>query len=201
MRFSEFAKQLDERQIVAMYQQAHTSVELVRMFNTALLDNISTIADLPAGAYGLYNSGENRKILPPETENALIGWGRVGRHNLDMLPKRLIQQYYPQIPAGAINDSDTIHVNVRRILREVPNKAERILHIAATIVHEATHEYERETKGQTSETSAYAAERAFFSWVRNNWTMLIQRFPDLRETSGPELHPATQGQPPLPATH
>lgn len=184
MRFAEFL-QADERQIDMIYQKARVAVEIVRMYNPRLLDNISTIAELPSGAYGLYNSGENKKVLPPETERALIGWGKVGRHNLDMLPRKTIQQYYPQI-SNNIKTGDTIRVNVRRIMREFPDEMNRILQVASTIVHEATHEMERETTGQTSDATAYAEENKFMRWVQSNWRMLAQKYPELNSGQQPD---------------
>ena len=58
----QFLHPLDEKQIDILYNKAHIAVELVRMYNPNLLNNISTIANLVSGAYGIYNSGENRKI-------------------------------------------------------------------------------------------------------------------------------------------
>ncbi len=177
--FKEFIQQTDERQLDMVYQKARIAVDMVRMYNPKLLENIATIADLPSGAYGVYNSGENKKILPQETEKALIGWGRVGRHNLDMLPLKMIQQYYPQIPISSVRRSNTIRVNVRRILSEFPDDANRIIQIASTIVHEATHEMEHETLGQTTDVSAYAAEKQFMEWLQKNWQSLTQKYPEL----------------------
>jgi hypothetical protein len=185
LNFREFLQQIDERQIDAIYQKAKVAVEIVRMYNPKLLENIATIANLPSGAYGLYNSGENRKILPQETEKALISWGKVGRHNLDMLPIRTIQQYYPQIPINSIKQSDTIRVNVNRIMREFSDDTNRILQIASTIVHEATHEIDQESGINPTEDRAYGAEKQFMNWIQQNWEILTKKFPDLA-TSQPQ---------------
>lgn len=177
--FKEWMKQVDERQIDAIYQKANKAVELVRMYDPKLLENISTIADLPSGAYGLYNSGENKKVLPQNTERSLLYWGKIQRQNLNTIPEKVILQYYPQLKPQDITPSDTIRVNVHRIMREFQSDFDRIIQIASTIVHEATHEIERETTGKTSETTAYAAERKFMSWVQANLKTIMAKFPDV----------------------
>jgi hypothetical protein len=179
MRFKEWMKQTDEKQIDALYNKARLAVDLVKMYDPKLLDNISTIADLASGAYGLYSSGDNKKILPQETEKSILYWGKVNRHNLDTIPEKTLLQYYPQLKPNDITPSDTIRVNVRRILREFQSDFDRIIQIASTIVHEATHEMERETTGKTSETTAYAAERKFMDWVKANLKNIQARFPEL----------------------
>ena len=136
--------EVDEQQIDRLYDKSKIAVDLVRQYNPKLLFNITTIADLASGAYGIYSSGENKKLLPQPLEQQLVYYGKVGRHNLDLVPKITIQRYYPDVPADQIKQSDTIHVNIRRILQESQNDLEAILQIASTIVHEATHEIEFE---------------------------------------------------------
>jgi|SRR6516225_6900328 hypothetical protein len=178
--FVEFTKAADESQIDTLYSKAHIAVEIVRMYQPELLADISTIANLASGAYGVYNSGDNRKVLPPEMEKQLVYYGPVGRHNLDMIPKKTLMQYYPYLHPQQIQDSDTIHVNVRRIMQESDNDLDAILEIASTIVHECTHEKEREATGQTSEAGPVRAEEAFMGWAKQNMNNLLQRFPQLR---------------------
>jgi hypothetical protein len=187
VNFKEWMKQADERQLDILYNKTRTAVELVRMYNPKILDNISTIADLSSGAYGLYSSGDNKKILPPNTEKSIVYWGKVSRHNLDTIPEKTLLQYYPQLKPQDITPSDTIRVNVKRIMKEFPSDFDRVIQVASTIIHEATHEIERETLGQTSEDSAYAAERKFMDWVKTNIRTIQSRFPDLTGNANPQI--------------
>ena len=172
--------EVDEKQIDMLYDKAHIAVELAKMYRPELLDNIATIADLASGAYGVYNSGENRKNLPQTIEQQLVYYGKVGRHNLDLIPKITLQKYYPNIPADQIKESDTIHVNIKRILAESKNDLEAVLQIASTIVHEAIHELEFETTGKTSEAGPQAEERKFMEWARGKLQEITRRYPELQ---------------------
>jgi hypothetical protein len=178
--WQEFLEATDERQIDQLYSKAHIATEIVNLYNPRILDNIAVIANLASGAYGVYNSGENQKVIPPEVQNNLIYYGRVNKQQLDNIPKKTLQQYYPNIPANSIRESDTIRVNVRRIMQEKGSDFEAILEIAATIIHEATHEIERETMGTTSEAGPVAAEHKFTQWAMQNKNMLMSRFPELQ---------------------
>lgn len=180
LNWREFVKAVDERQIDQLYSKAHLATEIVKLYNPKILENIAVIANLASGAYGVYTSGENRKTLPKDVESNLIYYGHVNRHNLDMVPKKTIKQYYPQIPDTAISQSDTIHVNVRRIMQEMGSDFDAVIEIASTIIHEATHEIERETTGTTSEAGPVAAERKFKAWAESNKNMLAQKFPELQ---------------------
>ena len=171
--------EVDEQQIDRLYDKSKIAVDLVRQYNPKLLFNITTIADLASGAYGIYSSGENKKLLPQPLEQQLVYYGKVGRHNLDLVPKITIQRYYPDVPADQIKQSDTIHVNIRRILQESQNDLEAILQIASTIVHEATHEIEFETSGKTSEAGPEAAERQFMNWAQSKMPEIVRKYAGL----------------------
>lgn len=180
MLWTEFInQQLDFKEIENIYDKSHIAVELVRWYKPKILDNIATIANLSSGAYGIYNSGENKKILPPDKTQKLIYFGKIDQNQLNNLPAMTIRQYYPEIRPDEIKSSDTIHVNVNRIIREKPTEFQRIFEIASTIVHEATHEIERETKGSTSETSAIAAETDFANWVKQNIQKIMTKYPEV----------------------
>lgn len=179
MDFKEFFHQVDSKQIESVYNQAKIAVDLVNMYNPHLLNNISTIADLSSGAYGIYNSGENKKVLPPNIEQSLIYYGKINKNNIGNIPKKTIKQYYPDIPENAIQSSDTVRINIRRILRESKTALEAILQIASTIVHECTHEIEREMQGWTSESGPIAAERNFMAWCKQNIKAITTKFPVL----------------------
>jgi hypothetical protein len=131
-----------------------------------LLNNISVIANLASGAYGVYNSGENKKIIPPQLQQSLIYYGKVTPQNLNNIPKETIKRYYPQIQDDQIRNTDTIHVNIRRILNELPNDEDRIMEIASTVLHEAVHAYEIEATGVTSEIGPLKTEANFRQWMK-----------------------------------
>lgn len=182
MSFKEFFNQqqeLDASGIEQLYDKAHIAVKVVRMYNPHFLENIATIADLASGAYGLYNSGENKKMLPPDVQQRLIGFGNVSKDHLGSIPMKVLKQYFPDLDERKVRSGDTIHVNVRRILSQAKNDLEAVLQIASTIIHEATHRIERETKGQTFETGPQGEERKFMSWAKSNLQKIVQQFPEL----------------------
>lgn len=78
---------------------------------------------------------------------------------------------------------DTVHVNVRRIMNEKRTDVEAILEIASTIVHEATHDDEYAAKGQSDEMGPKKAEDQFLAWARQNWQVIIQKFPEINQPS------------------
>jgi len=179
--FREFlqTKNIDESQIDSIYNKAHIAVELARTFDQMadkrnLLNNISVIANLASGAYGVYNSGENKKIIQPQLQQSLIYYGKVTPQNLNNIPRATIKQYYPQIQDDQIRNTDTIHVNIRRILNELLNDEDRIIEIAATILHESTHAYERENYGKTSEAGPLKTEAAFKVWMQGPGKQTLQ---------------------------
>ena len=175
--FSAQDTQVDERQIDALYDKAHIAVELVRAYRPQLLVNISTIANLATGAYGMYNSAENQKLLPPDVERWLIYRG-VQKDELGNIPSMMYQKY--GVKPQNIKSSNTIHVNVRRILSQARNDLEAVLQIASTIVHEATHSSERESSGLTDEIDPKAAEQQFMREMESKIPEILQKYPELR---------------------
>lgn len=172
-------KNIDSSQIEQIYDKSKLAIELVNQYNPKILDNISTIANLASGVYGIYNSGENKKVLPPDLEKRLIYWGKVDKNNIGNIPEVTIRKYFPDVQANAIKKSDTIHVNINRILGEKNTEIEIVFEIASTIVHEAVHELERETTGVASEIGPKNAENAFKQWFESNMKTILQKNPDL----------------------
>ena len=177
--FSKQDTEVDEAEIDRLYDKAHISVELVREYKPELLNNVSTIANLASGAYGLYNSGENKKVLPPNAK-FIFDQKHIDPKNIDLLPKSVIKQQYPEIDEKQIKESDTIHVNINRIVKESKTDLDAVLQIAATIVHECTHEMEREETGQTSEVGPQKAEREFMNWAKQNMKRIQDKHPELK---------------------
>jgi hypothetical protein len=170
---------VEESEIDRLYDKAHISVELVREYKPELLYNISIIANLATGAYGLYNSGENKKVLQGRTERLIFNQKHLQQHDVDILPKAVLKQYFPEIDEREIRESDTIHVNIRRILQEASSDLDAVLQIASTIVHESTHESEKEQTGKTSEVGPTAAEREFMNWAKTNMQKILSKHPEL----------------------
>ena len=169
---------VDESEISSLYDKAHLAVRMVQEYDPTLLENISTIANLSGGAYGVYNNADNQKIIPEDIKEKLryIYQGNITDQQMAMIPKAEIVAYFdkykevfPDVDVQALQDQiqqdDTIRVNVNRILQESSSDEEAIIEIASTIVHEATHEIEKEETGQTSEAGPEAAERDFINAV------------------------------------
>jgi len=177
---------VDESQIDSIYDKAKISVKLVQLYarenRIKLLNNISTIANLSSGAYGLYNSATNKKVI---NQNALqkirlkFGDDVFKNNKINNIPEVVIRKYIPEIQDIDVQQSDVIYINVRRIIKELGDTPQAILEIASTIVHEATHEKEREEKGNTNETAPVMEEKKFLNWFKTNRLRLIQKFPQL----------------------
>ena len=191
MRFREWLNLKDtsvnEQDIDTIYDHCKISVQLVRMYRPELLRNVSTIADLASGAYGLYNSGENQQTVDPSLEQRLIYWGKIQKDKVKQLPRKIIRQYFPQMDTRQIQVQDTIRVNVRRILSQARNDLEAVLQIASTIIHESMHELEHEQKGMTYEGGPQAEEQKFMAWAKQNMNQILQKYPIL--TKNPTKFP------------
>ena len=179
-------EEVDSRQLDAAYDKAKYAVRLVRLYdkmtNQKLLTNISTIATLSQGVFGLYNSGENKKVIGPAAAAKLrmrFGQDVMANNTLNRLPTVVIKQYVPDIDERQIQPSDVIHVNVQKHLAAHGDSMAAILEIASTIVHECTHELEMQATGRTSEAKPQAAERAFMTWVQKNWQTIRTQIPEL----------------------
>lgn len=175
-------KEVDESKIDALYDKAKISVKLVQMFNEKLLYNINTIIPLQSGVYGLYNSAKNQKVIDQqEAEKIRLKFGKdvIEKHQIDMIPNVVLKQKLPDIDLNKIHPSDTIEVNISRILKELGNTKRAVIEIASTIVHEATHENELQAKGSTSEVGPKAAEMQFMNWVKANKATIDNMMRDL----------------------
>lgn len=165
----QFDTTVDETQIDAIYDKAKISVELVRMYNPELLNQVGTIANLATGSYGLYNSGENLNVIEPSEEQKIImqTQGQINKEQLQKMRPEILKKYYPNVDSNKFKFSDTIQINVNRILNDpkVNSDLEAIMQIGATIVHEATHNQEYRTKGYTNETAPMMEEKKFLQWA------------------------------------
>lgn len=173
-------------QIDALYDKAKYAVKLVQMYskatNKGLLKNISTIAPLASGVYGLYNSGENKKVIAAAAASKIkftFDRNSLQKTDVNRLPNAVIKQHIPDIDERQIAPSDVIHVNVRRIVSELGDTPRAVIEIASTIVHEATHEIEFQTFGKTDENGPKKAEYEFKNWVRANWNQVVAKIPQM----------------------
>jgi hypothetical protein len=175
-KFGQPSEDVDEREIDALYDKARIAVKLVKEMRPNLLNNISTIANLSSGAYGLYNSGENEKQLPPDIERWLV-YGGVRKEDAGKIPAIVYKKH--GVDPNAITISDKIHINVARILKESTSDLEAVKKIASVIVHEAVHAQETELSGATQETSPKTAQHRFEQEFDNRIPQILQQYPEL----------------------
>lgn len=179
-----------ESRIDSLYDKAKYAIKLAQEYvktlsgaERNLLKNISTVAPLNSGVYGLYNSAENKAVLGPGVANKIrfkFGPDAIRQqNNLQRLPAAVISQYLPDVDPRQIAPSDVIHVNVQKIVRELGDTAASVMEIASTIIHEATHEMEYRTTGKTSEVGPKNAEARFMAWAKANWRSFASRIPQI----------------------
>jgi hypothetical protein len=178
---------VDESQIDRIYDKAKISVKLVQLYgretNQKILNNISTVANLASGAYGLYNSKYNKKVINQNAMNKIrfkFGDDIIKNNKINNVPEAVIKKYIPDIADNEVQQSDVIYVNVSRIISEFGDTGRAVLEIASTIVHEATHEKEREEKGSTNEVGPVMAEKKFLNWFKSNQNRLLTLFPQIK---------------------
>ena len=153
------------------------------MTNQNLLKNINTIAPLSSNVYGMYLSKENKKIIGNkvyEKLKLLFPKDIMLDQKIQTLPNAVIKKYIPELNEKDLQPSDTIHVNVKKIINELKDDKKSIIEIASTIVHEATHEIELQTTGKTNEIGPKNAENKFVDWVDKNWNLIQNRISELK---------------------
>ena len=181
---------MDERAIDAVYDKAKYSVRLAQMYDKTksdkdkLLLNISTIATLDQGVYGLYNSAENKKVIDQSTLGRLrmvFGDDIISNHKLDALPmsvvRQAIKQHAPDLDVRKIKVANPIHVNVRQHLAKHGDTLEAVLELASTIIHEARHDWERQNYGKTDESGPRMEEGKFMGWWNKNRDSITRQMP------------------------
>jgi hypothetical protein len=180
---------VDDSQINRIYDKAKIAVDIVRMYgkenNKKVLNNISTIANLASGSYGLYNSKYNKKVISQSAMQKIrfkFGDDVFKNNQIHNIPEVVIRKYVPDIRDQDIVPSDVIFVNVSRFVREFGDSVETVFHIASTIVHESAHEKEREETGNTSELGMVKTEVDLFeSWFIKNKNRILAKYPLLRK--------------------
>jgi hypothetical protein len=179
---------VDDSQINRVYDKAKIAVDIVRMYskenNKKILNNISTIANLANGAYGLYNSKYNKKVISQNASQKIrfkFGDDVLSSSKINNIPEIVVKRYIPDIRDEDIIPSDVIFVNVSRIVKELGDSIQAVLEIASTIVHESTHEKEREETGQTSEVKPQQEEKLFQAWFVKNKNRILMKYPILNK--------------------
>lgn len=179
-------------QIDGLYDKAKYAIKIAQMYVKSsqdpkvrnLLKNISTIAPLSSsGVYGLYNSSENKAVIgrPANRTRFVFGQNLIAQqNNLQRLPVDVIRQYLPDVDPSQIKPSDVIHVNVHDIVSKFGDSMEAVLEIASTIIHEATHDLNYRTTGQSPEKDSDDAETIFMSWAKNNMSAIYSAVPQLK---------------------
>ena len=184
---------VDERQVDMLYNKAKYAVKLVQMYDSTLakgfklLPNISVIASLSMAPniLGLFNSAENQKVISQKAAEKIkfkFVNEVIQNHTINKIPQAVIKKYIPDINTDEIQQSDVIHVDVKNILRIYGDTPEAIIQIASTIVHECTHELEKELTGHTEDgpgTAVEKAEEKFQAWIERNKTNIAQRIPQI----------------------
>jgi hypothetical protein len=180
-------EEVDSSQIERLYDKSKISVELVQKYDQTLpqeeklLLRINTILPLSSGVYGLYMSSENKSVIGPDVLNKLkliFPQDMLLSQKLQKLPISVVKQYIPDVDEKKITPSDSIHVNIQKILQTVKNDPKlAIIEIGATIVHEATHDKEFRKTGKTNEIGPEKAEKDFANWAEHNWESLKKQIP------------------------
>ena len=180
---------VDSSKVEQLYDKTKISVKLVQLYdkmtNQNLLKNINTIAPLSSNVYGMYLSKENKKIIGNkvyEKLKLLFPKDIMLDQKIQTLPNAVIKKYIPELNEKDLQPSDTIHVNVKKIINELKDDKKSIIEIASTIVHEATHEIELQTTGKTNEIGPKNAENKFVDWVDKNWNLIFGEKKDYENT-------------------
>jgi len=172
-------------EIKAKYDLADIAVELVREYQPKLLYDIAKVGDLQSGAYGVFSTAENMHDLPPAMQDRIHQFMNsinveFNENSLNLIPKKTLMDIFPDFDISSMSVSDTIRVNINRIISEYSNLDPLNFHynvireIAATIVHEATHETEFEEVGETSESGPLAAEPGIVNYIDQNADRVLE---------------------------
>lgn len=179
---------VDDSQINRVYDKAKIAVDIVRMYsketNKKILNNISTIANLASGAYGLYNSKYNKKVISQNAAQKIrfkFGNDIFTSNKINNIPEIVMKRYIPDLRDEEVIPSDVIFVNVSRIIKEFGDSIDAVFQIASTIIHESTHEKEREETGQTSEVKPQQEEKIFQGWFVKNKNRILMKYPILNK--------------------
>jgi hypothetical protein len=169
-------------QISSDYAKAKYAIDLVRAYDATkpdkegnvlekrkLLINIGTIAKLSAGpkVFGLFKPEEDHQMVvgPQNNVNQI---NQFFKGKLSLAPESLVKKYFPNLAPTSIMQSSIIRVNVPKIVQVFGDSPKAVLEIAKTIVHEATHQLERQITGDTKDGPNTAVERAeaeFENWA------------------------------------
>jgi hypothetical protein len=178
---------VDEGEIDAQYRFAHIAVRMVLWYDESLLEPVKKIGNLPSGAYGVYRTEENEKILPQDIKESIklmTGNPNATDQTIAMIPTVVLRQFMPNMN---IIREDTIRVNVPRTVSELSDDWHIVRELASTIVHESTHVKEWEETGATDESGPTSAEQAFQMWADVHEEEILNAFPELKQAYEAEM--------------
>ncbi|MFW5879494.1 MAG: hypothetical protein ACOCUV_01585 [bacterium] len=176
---------VDASQIKSMFSKVDDAINLVNRFDSSLLKDVSFIFNFSkSGAYGVYlpsldwaikNKALQKKMEQMGYEVNIDEQGLItARHTIDQKTPEQIQQDIDRIKqsieaqggsAFGINMQDVLNsarMDAKQSQSEDPNLWEwmALLHLGATIVHEAVH-----AKGEESEGPSSHQESKFIEWA------------------------------------
>ena len=132
----QLTKEPDISQIDLIYNKSDVALKLAEAWpeGKRLLSKVSVVGNLASGVYGIFMSKENKKILPPDIDSKIIHYGKVDKNQIQTLPNAYIKQMFPDIDVNRIQETDTIHVNVRRIITEIKDDLNRIMVMGCKVI-------------------------------------------------------------------
>jgi hypothetical protein len=176
---------VDASQIKSTFNRVDEALSLVNQFNPSLLTNVAFIFNFSkGGAYGVFLPALDRAIKTQALKKQLEAQG----YKIDINPQGLLTAQHTKeekTPEEIQQDIDHLYsniqskggtafgVNMQDVLRSAHQDAQTtksedpniwewmaLLHLGATIVHEAIH-----SKGHTDEGASEAGESSFLNWA------------------------------------
>jgi len=194
---------VDASQISGMFNKVDDAIQLVNQFNSSLLQNVSFIFNFSkGGAYGVYLPGLDKAIKTEALKKRLEGMGYqieiddkgllTARPTSEEKPQEQIQQDIDNLyndleskggSAFGINMGDVLNASKQDATATQspdPNIWEwmALLHLGATIVHEAVH-----AQGNEGEAESESAENSFMTWAL---PIINERYQSSLESQGNE---------------
>ena len=175
---------VDATQLTASFNGVHEAVQLVNQFDSSLLKNVAFIFNTTGGAYGVYVPWLDEQIKNAEVKSLLKRKGFIvddsdpsffTAYSKDQSIseediKKEIENAQSQV---RFQGGNTFGINMSKIMAAANADAKEsgmldpqdlydiaVLHLGATIVHEAVH-----AKGSSSEGPSEASEVSFTKWA------------------------------------
>jgi len=174
---------VEASQLRSAFGGVDESISMVNQFDGSLLSDVAFIFNFSSGsAYGVYLSALDEKIKREEVKNELKKLG----YTIEEMPNGSFSAIHPKKPADEIKremdgiyqriqqkGGTTFGINMNKVMNAARQDALEskitdqedlkdiiIMHLGATMVHEAIH-----SKGSSSEGPSEAGEQKFMEWV------------------------------------